>query len=129
MTPVLFLIFNRPDTTQRVFDEIRKAKPPKLFVAADGPREGKEGESEKCQQTREIIKKVNWDCAVHTLFRDKNLGCKSACSSAVDWFFENEEEGIVLEDDTLPNQSFFWFCQELLDEVFPKNWTVPIGVF
>jgi len=114
-TPVLFMIFNRPDTTQRVFDEIRKARPSKLFVAADGPREGKTVESEMCRQTRKIIEQVDWECQVHTLFRDKNLGCKVACSGAVNWFFENEEEGIILEDDTLPDQSFFRFCQELLE--------------
>ena len=115
ITPVLFMIFNRPDTTQKVFNAIRQAKPRQLFVAADGPREGKEGEKEKSEQTREIIKQVDWDCEVKTLFRDKNLGCKVAVSSAIDWFFENVEEGIILEDDCLPSQSFFWFCQELLE--------------
>ena len=114
ITPVLFLIFNRPDTTQRVFNAIRQAKPKQLFIAADGPREGKEGEKEKCEQAREIIEQVDWDCEVRTLFREKNLGCKIAASSAIDWFFENVEEGIILEDDCLPSQSFFWFCQELL---------------
>ncbi len=115
ITPVLFVIFNRPDTTQKVFNAIRQAKPKQLFVAADGPREGKEGEKEKCEQVREIIEQIDWDCEVKTLFRDKNLGCKIAVSSAIDWFFENVEEGIILEDDCLPSQSFFWFCQELLE--------------
>ena len=96
-TPVLFLIFNRPDTTQKVFDAIKKAKPKQLFVAADGPREGEEGEKEKCEQTRKIIEQADWDCKVKTLFRDKNLGCKVAVSSAIDWFFKNVEEGIILE--------------------------------
>jgi hypothetical protein len=114
-TPVLFLIFNRPNVTQKVFDEIRKAKPPKLFVAADGPRTGKLKEAENCQQARDIIKQVDWDCQVFTLFREKNLGCRKAVSSAVNWFFENVEEGIILEDDCLPDQSFFWFCQEMLE--------------
>ncbi len=113
-TPVLFLIFNRPDTTQEVFNKIRQAKPKQIFVAADGPREDKKGEKEKCEQARRIIEQVDWECEVKTLFRDKNLGCKIAVSSAIDWFFENVEEGIILEDDCLPNQSFFWFCQELL---------------
>ena len=112
ITPVLFVIFNRPDTTQKVFNAIRQAKPKQLFVAADGPREGKEGEKEKCEQVREIIEQIDWDCEVKTLFRDKNLGCKIAVSSAIDWFFENVEEGIILEDDCLPSQSFFWYCQE-----------------
>lgn len=114
ITPVLFMIFNRPDTTQKVFDAIKQAKPKQLFVAADGPREDKEGEKEKCEQAREIIEQVAWDCEVKKLFRDNNLGCKIAVSSAIDWFFENVEEGIILEDDCLPNQSFFWFCQEML---------------
>jgi len=116
-TPVLFLIFNRPDTTQRVFNEIRKAKPSKLFVAADGSRENKKGETEKCKEVRKIVNEgIDWDCDVRKLYRDKNLGCKIAVSSAIDWFFENVEEGIILEDDCLPSQSFFWFCQELLEK-------------
>lgn len=114
-TPVLFMIFNRPDTTQKVFNAIKKAKPRKLFVAADGPREGKEGEKKICGQVRKIMEQINWNCELKTLFRDKNLGCKIAVSSAIDWFFENVEEGIILEADCLPSQSFFWFCQELLD--------------
>jgi len=114
-TAVLFLIFNRPDTTKQVFEAIRKAKPPRLYVAADGPRPDRPGEGEKCKQVRRIATQVDWDCEVKTLFRDKNLGCGKAVSSAIDWFFENEEEGIILEDDCLPSQSFFWFCEELLE--------------
>ncbi|HAR62639.1 MAG: nucleotide-diphospho-sugar transferase [Candidatus Margulisiibacteriota bacterium] len=113
-TPILFIIFNRPDTTQVVFDEIKKVKPERLFIAADGPRADKE-ENEKCQMTRDIIKQVNWDCDIHTLFREKNVGCKRAVSSAIDWFFENVEEGIILEDDCVPSQSFFMFCNQLLE--------------
>lgn len=114
-TPVLFVIFNRPDVTQQVFNEIRKAKPTSLFVAADGPRMDRKGEAEKCQATRNIVNQVDWDCEVKTLFRDKNVGCKIAVSSAIDWFFDNVEEGIILEDDCVPSQSFFRFCQELLE--------------
>jgi len=114
-TAVLFLTFNRPDTTKQVFDAIRQAKPPRLYVAADGPRVDKPGEEEKVDQVRRIVTQVDWDCEVKTLFRDKNLGCKYAVSGAIDWFFENEEEGIILEDDCLPSQSFFWFCEELLE--------------
>jgi hypothetical protein len=115
-TSVLFLIFNRPDTTQQVFDEIRKAQPSQLFVAADGPRKDRHADYELCKKTREIIQKVDWDCRVSTLFRDENLGCKYAVSSAIDWFFSNVEEGIILEDDCVPDQSFFPFCQELLEK-------------
>lgn len=118
-TPVLFIIFNRPETTARVFKAIRQAKPAQLYIAADGPRAEKPDDNEKCRRTREIVLQVDWDCEVHTLFREKNLGCKYAVSSAIDWFFEHVEEGIILEDDTLPNQSFFHFCEELL--LYYKN--------
>lgn len=115
-TPVLFLVFNRPDTTKQVFEAIRKAKPPRLYVAADGPRENKPGEAEKVEAVREyVMNNIDWECEVKTLFRDKNLGCKYAVSGAITWFFENEEMGIILEDDCLPSQSFFWFCEELLE--------------
>lgn len=113
--PVLFLIFNRPELTQRVFARIREARPANLFVAADGPRNDRPCDSELCEQTRRIIGAIDWDCDVKMLFREKNLGCKKAVSSAIDWFFEQVEEGIILEDDCLPNQSFFQYCQELLE--------------
>jgi hypothetical protein len=113
-TPVLLLVFNRPDTTQVVFDAIRKARPARLYVAADGPREGRPGEKDLCTSTRATATNVDWPCDVHTLFRDRNLGCKVAVSSALDWFFQHEEEGIILEDDCVPDKSFFTFCQELL---------------
>ena len=115
-TAVLFLIFNRPDTTRQVFEAIRKAKPPRLYVAADGPRADKADEAEKVEQARRIATQVDWECEVKNLFREKNLGCRVAVSFAIDWFFENEDEGIILEDDSLPSQSFFWFCEELLEK-------------
>jgi hypothetical protein len=114
-TPVLLIIFNRTDTTQQVFDAIRQTQPRQLFVAADGPREDKYGEAEKCQRTREIVKQVDWDCEVRTLFQEKNLGCGPGPATAINWFFENVEEGIVLEDDCLPCPDFFVFCETLLD--------------
>lgn len=113
--PVLLMIFNRPDTTFRVFEQIRKFKPSRLFIAADGPRENVVRDKEKCDQARDIAKQVDWDCEVKTLYRDKNLGCGIAPSSAISWFFENVEEGIILEDDCVPNLSFFRFCAELLE--------------
>jgi len=113
-TPVLFLTFNRPDTTIQVFEAIRQAKPKQLFVAADGPRADRSGEEEKCEEVRQIATKVDWDCEIKTLFREKNLGCRIAVSSAIDWFFENVEEGIILEDDCLPHPTFFCFASELL---------------
>lgn len=113
--PILFLVFNRPHTTQRVFEAIRQARPPRLYVAADGPRANREGEVEKVKIVREIATQVDWPCEVKTLFREKNLGCKVAVSSAISWFFEHEEQGIILEDDCLPHPDFFRFCEELLN--------------
>ncbi|MFN4083696.1 MAG: nucleotide-diphospho-sugar transferase [Bacteroidia bacterium] len=110
-TPILFLIFNRPETTVKVFEQIALQKPSKLYIAADGPRKNKPNEDELCRQTREIVSKINWPCQVKTLYRDKNLGCKIAVSSAITWFFEHEEEGIILEDDCLPHADFFKFCE------------------
>ena len=114
-TAVLFLVFNRPDTTAKVFEAIRKAKPPRLYLAADGPRMSRVGEAEKVARVREIATAVDWPCEVRTLFREENLGCKSAVSGAISWFFEYEEQGIVLEDDCLPNPEFFTFCEKLLE--------------
>ena len=114
-SPVLFLIFNRPEITQQVFSAIRKAKPPRLYVAADGPRSDYPNEDEKCEHSRKIATNVDWDCEVKTLFRDQNIGCRLAVGQAIYWFFEQEPEGIILEDDCLPSQSFFWFCQEMLE--------------
>jgi hypothetical protein len=113
-TPVALLIFNRPDTTARVFKEIAKAKPPKLLVVADGPRANKPGELEKCEQTRAIIQQVDWDCEVITNFAESNMGCKMRVATGIDWIFEHVEEAIILEDDCLPDPSFFRFCQEML---------------
>ncbi len=113
--PVLFLIFNRPDTTQLVFDRIRQVRPSQLFIAADGPRTHKPGEAALCEQTRQIVSQVDWDCEVQTLFREENLGCKRAVSLAIDWFFSQVDAGIILEDDCLPEPTFFSFCTDLLD--------------
>jgi hypothetical protein len=115
MTPtsVLFLIFNRPDVTGQVMEAIRAARPKRLYVAADGPRD-RPGEADQCEKARQIATAVDWPCRMHTLFRDRNLGCGAAVGSAIDWFFNHEEEGIILEDDCLPSADFFRFCDELL---------------
>lgn len=113
-TAVLFIVFNRPDTTARVFEAIRQAKPPRLYVAADGPRESREGEAERVVRVRQIATAVDWPCEVFTLFREKNLGCKHAVSEAITWFFRKEDQGIILEDDCLPHPDFFSFCESLL---------------
>ena len=112
---VLFLIFNRPETTIQVFERIRAAKPPKLYISADGPRANRPGEADRCEEARKIALSVDWPCEVKTLFRESNLGCKMGVASGIDWFFQNEEEGIILEDDVLPMPSFFTFCDEMLE--------------
>lgn len=114
-TPVAFLVFNRPDTTIRVFEEIRRARPPKLLVVADGPRSDRPGESEKCRAVRAIIDTVDWPCTVLKNYSNVNLGCKVRVSSGLDWVFEKAEEVIILEDDCLPHPSFFRYCEELLE--------------
>jgi hypothetical protein len=114
-TPVVFLIFNRPETTRKVFAEIAKAKPSKLLVVADGSRPNCFGEAEKCAETRSIIERVDWDCEVLTNYSEVNLGCKHRVASGLDWVFSIVEEAIILEDDCLPDQTFFRFCEELLD--------------
>src|SRR5688572_28944151 len=115
-TPILFLVFNRPDSTKLVFEQIRAVKPRHLFIAADGPGETKEGEKNLCAEVREIVQKIDWTCEVKHLFREKNLGCGKAVSGAIDWFFTHVDEGIILEDDCLPVASFFNFCAENLEK-------------
>lgn len=116
-TPILFLVFNRLDVTKQVFESIKKARPTKLYIACDGPRESKEEESRKVDALRTyLLESIDWDCSLQTLFRERNLGCKKAVSGAIDWFFANEEQGIILEDDCLPSQSFFQFCEEMLEK-------------
>ncbi len=114
--PVLFLIFNRPDATQKVFDAIRKIKPRRLYIAADGPRFGKQKDLDRCEETRRITEKIDWPCDVKRLYREKNLGCGKAVSSAINWFFQNVESGIILEDDCLPDKSFFSFSGRMLEK-------------
>ena len=112
-TPIVFLIFRRPDLTAQVFETIRQAKPKKLLVVADSPRN--DSEVILCQQTRAVIESVDWDCEVLKNYADKNLGCRKRVSSGLDWVFAQVEEAIILEDDCLPHPSFFKYCQELLD--------------
>ena len=115
-TPVAFLIFKRPDTTEKVFREIRRARPQKLLVVADGPRADRPGEDEKCAEARAVVEQVDWDCEVLTNYSDTNLGCKRRVSSGLDWVFEEVEEAIILEDDCVPHPSFFRYCEELLEK-------------
>jgi hypothetical protein len=126
-TPVLFILFNRPDTTRKVFECIRKIKPLQLFIAADGPRKEKEGDFERCEEVKRIVNEVDWECELHTLFRSENLGCGRGPYEAINWFFEHVEQGIILEDDCLPSLSFFNYAQELLIKYKDNNKIWHIG--
>jgi len=113
-TPVLLLGFNRPHLIVHPFEAIRAARPRQLFFAVDGPREGVPGERERVDAVRAFAARVDWDCELQTRFRDRNMGCGRGVADALAWFFGNVEEGIVLEDDLIPDPSFFPFCRELL---------------
>ncbi|WP_243394652.1 glycosyl transferase [Leptospira adleri] len=114
-SPVLLIAFNRPDFTSIVFETIRQYKPSKFYLAVNAPRADREGEAQKCSEVRKIVEKIDWDCEVHTLFRDEHLQLKISVSSAITWFFENEEMGIILEDDIVPDPSFYIYCEHLLE--------------
>jgi hypothetical protein len=113
---VLLLIFNRPNLTAKVLERIRAVKPAQLFIAADGPRPGNAEDAVNCKACRDLVSRIDWDCRVQTLYREENLGCGEAVSSAITWFFSQVEEGIILEDDCLPDLSFFPYCTELLEK-------------
>src|SRR5271165_5147387 len=114
-TPVALLIFNRPELTRQVFDAIAQARPPKLFVVADGPRPERATDAEKCGAARAIVERIDWPCEVVKNYSEVNLGCGRRVSSGLDWLFSQVEEAIILEDDCLPALSFFPFCQALLE--------------
>jgi hypothetical protein len=114
--PIAFIIFNRPEVTLRTFSEIAKIKPKKLLVIGDGPRKSVTGEAERVQKTRAIIERVDWNCEVITNYSEVNMGCKRRVSTGLDWVFSQVNEAIILEDDCLPNQSFFMFSQEMLEK-------------
>lgn len=112
--PVLFILFNRPDNAVKVFEQIQKVRPAKLFVAIDGPRPNNNDDQIRTAECRELLTQINWPCELHTLIREKNLGCGPGVSSAISWFFEQEEMGIILEDDCVPAVSFFSYCRKML---------------
>ena len=111
-TPVLFIVFNRPDTTKIVFEAIRKARPAKLFIVADAPRYPLKNEYELCEEVRAIAQQVDWPCEVKTLFHSINLGVGRGGVAGINWFFEHVESGIILEDDCVPSEEFFQFCAQ-----------------
>lgn len=120
-TPVLLIIFDKPESTRQVFERISRAKPPRLYIAADGPRPQIASDNEQCAQARAVKDLVDWPCEVRTWYRDDHLGAGKGVASAIDWFFEKESEGIILEDDCLPGEPFFTFCHELLDRYRDDN--------
>ena len=113
-TPILMIVFKRPETTRKVFAEIRKIKPRFLYVVANGPREGHPEDSQRCEEVRKIVRDIDWPCEFKPLFKDDNKGPKDAFLSAINWFFQQVDEGIILEDDCLPHPTFFPYCRELL---------------
>ena len=114
-TPVLLIIFNRPDKVKRLIGALEKVKPTKLYVSADGPRANVNTDIKKCQDARELFYNLPWECEVFTNYSSVNLGCKAGPVAGIDWFFQNVEEGIILEDDCIPDPTFFNFCSELLE--------------
>ncbi|HEX9004041.1 MAG TPA: glycosyltransferase family 2 protein [Blastocatellia bacterium] len=125
--PVVFIIFNRPETTEKVFAKIREAQPPRLFVIADAPRPNRASDLEHCHAARAVIERVDWDCEVLTNFAEENLGCRRRISSGLDWVFSQTEEAIILEDDCVPHPAFFRFCEELLDRYRDDQRVMHIG--
>jgi hypothetical protein len=115
-TPVALFIFNRSDTTTKVFAAIRQAQPEKLFIVADGPRLDQPIDQEKCSEARAVVNQIDWPCQVYKNFSEINLGCKERMFTGLNWVFEQVEEAIILEDDCLPHPSFFRFCEELLEK-------------
>ncbi|MBN2485920.1 MAG: nucleotide-diphospho-sugar transferase [Bacteroidales bacterium] len=116
-TPVLFIVFNRLHTVQQVFNSIKTYKPQQFFIAADGPRKEKVGEKEKCEAVRSwLLNNIDWDCEVKTLFQSENIGCGRGPSTAITWFFEHANEGIIIEDDVVPHIDFFEYAAILLNK-------------
>ncbi len=111
-TAILLIIFNRPAHTRQVLDALRRVRPGTLLVAADGPRSA--AEAVTCAQAREVMREVDWDCTLLTNFSEMNLGCGIRVYTAIDWALSQFEEIIVLEDDCIPEPTFFCFCEELL---------------
>lgn len=115
-TPVLLLCFNRPEKTQRVFDSIRAARPTKLYVAVDAPREGRQDDIENNNTVKSIVKNVDWPCEAHYLCQEKNIGCAKSCVTAWNWVFEHEDRAIVIEDDGVGSLDAFYFVEDMLEK-------------
>lgn len=128
-TPVALLVFNRPETTRRVFEVIRQVRPRRLLIVADGPRSDNPDDPEKVAETRKICEGVDWPCEVLKNYSDSNLGCRERIASGLDWVFEDSPEAIVLEDDCLPLPSFFRYCEQLLERYRDEERVMAINGF
>lgn len=127
-TPILLIIFNRPHLVQNLFDEVKKQKPKQLFVFCDGARKDRAEEEELLQKSKDIFEnQIDWDCDLKTNYLKENKGAGRAIVSAIKWFFENVEQGIVLEEDCFPHQEFFTYCEELLDKYKDNERVMFIG--
>jgi hypothetical protein len=109
------MAFNRPEHLEVLLNRLRDVRPERVFVAIDGARDGRADEGQRVQACRELVSTIDWDCDLQTLFQDRNLGCGRGVSTAISWFFSQVERGIILEDDIIPDPSFFPYCAELLD--------------
>lgn len=112
--PILYILYNRPEETVTSFQVLQELKPARLYIAADGPNTRKETDKQNTEKVREIVSVINWPCEVKKLFRNENLGCRKGVEGALEWFFSQEEEGIILEDDIIPNMAFFDYCKSML---------------
>lgn len=127
-TPVVMIIFKKLDTTKRVFEKVRAAAPNKLYVISDAPRKYVEGEDEKVQEVRKYIDShIDWDCEVIRDYAEQNMGCGKRIASGLDRVFQNEEQAIILEDDCVPHDTFFRYCQEMLEHYKDDNRVLMIG--
>ncbi|MBV8693786.1 MAG: hypothetical protein JOY57_19210 [Actinobacteria bacterium] len=124
---MLVIIFNRPDLAQRMVEVLRRVRPARLYVAADGPRPGKPGEVDRCTEARAAFNHIDWPCQIERKFESVNLGCGPAVSSAISWVLTAEREAIILEDDCLPDPSFFRYCGELLERYRDDERVMQIG--
>ena len=120
-TPVLILLFNRPKETKILINRLRKIKPSQIYISQDGPRDQLSNDIVLCQKVKDIISEIDWDCKIKKKFNKVNLGCRTSVSSALHWLFENEKNGIILEDDCIPSKSFFHFCEQMLERYKNKD--------
>ncbi len=126
-TPILLLLFNRPDSVKKLIQALEKKKPRNLFISIDGPRKNNQNDFKKITIIKKIISKINWKCKIQKKFNEENLGCKVAVITAINWFFDKNEYGIILEDDCIPSLDFFSFCEHNLIKYQNNNKVMQIS--